>query len=382
MTTWGPVRLAFLVAVLAGGVLAGAWLASRHGHAPMSPDRLAGATGEPRSPTPGTETTPLVFTIATNKAEPLPIDHLFSPVPLGDGSILVADPTVQIWEVIRIDGTTVEQLPLPWPLVYPSPSTDGRLLAYTNASALHVYTRATRSDKMIQVGADPVGDQIVWSPDDARIALAHVGKDGTRVEIVDVATGVTHLRAYSTPGPTYRPQDQGLTILGWTSADEFRYRVWSPYARMQLCCEIAEGGTQYADTTTTERVVGVQEVAGPWSACGPRCGLPPAGYEGLDGVVSWCAQTPTCQPALGVVDRAAGTVREIAGTEYAVAYAVSPDRSMLALALRDNANRQTLRLIDLGDFSEKDYALPFVNEGHAIRWFPDGHALMLYFPGT
>jgi hypothetical protein len=43
---------------------------------------------------------------------------------------------------------------------------------------------------------------------------------------------------------------------------------------------------------------------------------------------------------------------------------------MLALTLRDNANKQTLRLIDLSDFIENDYALPYVNEGHCDPLVP------------
>jgi hypothetical protein len=61
---------------------------------------------------------------------------------------------------------------------------------------------------------------------------------------------------------------------------------------------------------------------------------------------------------------------------------VSPDGATLAPTLCDETNHQRLRLVDVATGSWKDYALPYVNEGHNVSWFPDGRSLVLWFPGT
>ncbi len=389
MTPGAAARFALLVGVLAAvGTLVVLNVALLH----RTPGGTSAVAAPQLTPTPGTETTPLIFDLAAHTARSLPLDHLFHPLPLADGSLLVADTVARRWEVVRVDGSIVQHLPLAWPDVYPTPSADGRYLAFGEDKLLHVYELASGVDRTIDTGTDPASEQMLWSPDDREIALAMGKVNGSPllVEVVDVTTGKDAWRM-SSPAGGYsnipHGADVGVRILRWTSDTEFEYRVWSPLETQPFCCGIAQGGQLYADTAHSGRTLSELDRRGPWSQCPGGCApLPPVGFENPDGIVSWCSATqPDCRPVLGVVDRAVGVVRQLvdgAATAIALDYAVSPEGATLALTLRDETNHQRLRLVDVATGAWKDYALPYVNEGHNIRWFPDGRSLVLWFPGT
>lgn len=96
--------------------------------------------------------------------------------------------------------------------------------------------------------------------------------------------------------------------------------------------------------------------------------------------MQWCLPTKsTC--VVGIVDRAAGVLRQLPDDGRLTDFAVSPDGSFVGLILPDRRHHERLRIINARDFTWQDYDLSYVYEGHAIRWFPDGRALVLYFPG-
>ncbi|HEX5480389.1 MAG TPA: hypothetical protein VFY79_11790, partial [Dehalococcoidia bacterium] len=305
-------------------------------------------------------------------------------------SMVVADPDAKHWEIVGPDGMVVKVLPLAWPDVYPTPTDDGRLLAYAKDKLLHIYDVSSGTDKTIDAGIDLADAQLVWSPDERQIAVAlsKTSFDPLFVGVADIAAGMMTKREYSPLGGVSNvPQGADATIVGWLNDSQFEYRVVSSVETDPFNSLVSQGGTLDLDSATSGQIVSELDTAGPWSWCAGGCApLPPAGFENTDGLVSWCSVAmPSCRPVLGVVDRSAGKVRRLldAGTTAIIEdFAMSPDAKTLAVTLRDKTNHQRLRLVNVQSGASHDYPLPYVNEGHGIRWSPDGKTILLYFPGT
>jgi hypothetical protein len=141
------------------------------------------------------------------------------------------------------------------------------------------------------------------------------------------------------------------------------------------------GGARYQVNDDGTAGVLLDQPGTQWDLCGPRCGLPPEGYESAPGVALWCQlqADKTCVLHTVYIDRTRGKMRELFTGYDVFAIAVSPDRSTLAYALSTDALR--IHILDLDDFTERDFTfdLPFVNN---LTWLDDGALLLTAVGGN
>jgi dipeptidyl aminopeptidase/acylaminoacyl peptidase len=375
-----------LGALLAVGACVGAYVASSGGDghgASVQRGITAGPTAI-ATPTPGTEIAPLYFDVSSRTLHTVGNgEALFYTVPLHGGELLIVNVSSRKWEIIQLDGEVVQSLPLGFPATYPTPSPDGQLLAYSEDRTLRVHDRGSGTDRVIDRRAEVASGQLTWSPDGTQIAVAFREGDAARLDVIDLASGGTTEVFSSGVTPAY------VAISKWRQPHEISFRVYEgadfrpgccPPTGSGGCCPL-QGGEAFSVSDDGTRLTDYDGSNPLWRACGPRCGLPPAGYESADGTVEWCiSAAPSC--TIGYVDRVAGEVRLIAQESEISDYALSPDGALLAMVLRDAGGGQRLRLVNVADWASEEYALPYVHEGHGVRWFPDGKTLVLYFPGT
>ena len=271
--------------------------------------------------------------------------------------------------IIDRSGVVTERLPVPEWMVAVSP--DERHIAWATDGGLHVYDRSTHAERVYSQPT-AVTATVVWSPDSAEIGyLRFTGYDAVRVWVVDIALGVER-RVYSAE------PDTRVQHLAFTAADRLQFDI-APLSSVAAQYDLPGARYVVADDGSGGRFL--DDPATLWSDCGSPCGMPPAGYEGVDGLARWCERSPgggACTFHLAFVDRVAGVVRELAAGDFA-AWSFSPDRRQVAILLSTDTD-QVLRVVRLDDFTSSDSPLGFTYANN-VAWFPDGRSLLLWTSG-
>ena len=303
---------------------------------------------------------------------------------LSDGGMLMSD-TTRAWpsspprngqaseETVMVDrdGAVTDRLPISRWIV--QVSSDGERIAWVANDGLHVYVRSTHAERVYPDVRWVTGEiKIAWSTDAVEIAFLTVtGDNAVHVDVINVASGVQH-RVYSA-----QPEAR-IQRMSFAANHELQLQIApinSPAAQYDL------PGARYvvADDGSGGRFL--DDPATLWSDCGSPCGMPPAGYEGVDGLARWCERSPgggACTFHLAFVDRVAGVVRELAAGDFA-AWSFSPDRRQVAILLSTDTD-QVLRVVRLDDFTSSDSPLGFTYANN-VAWFPDGRSLLLWTSG-
>jgi hypothetical protein len=273
-------------------------------------------------------------------------------------------------ETVIVDrqGNVTDRLPLSrWNV---SVSPDAQRIAWVAGQGLHVYQRSTRAERVYPEVTFVTGE-IVWSPDGAEIGYVRYTADDTvRVWVVKLVSG--EQRAVYSAGP-----DTRIRRLAFTANDELRFGI-APLGSVAAQYDLPGARFVVADDGSGGRFL--DDPRAPWSACGPSCGRPPAGYEDAKGLAIWCARTPAggCIFHLVFVDRDSGAVRELAVGEFPM-WSLSPDARQLAILLPAGSD-QVLRLVQMDDFTSRDIPLGFTYANN-VAWFPSGASLLLWSAG-
>ncbi len=300
---------------------------------------------------------------------------------LSDGGVLMSDAT-GAWpssprnaqageETVIVDshGAVTDRLPISRWIV--RVSSDGGRIAWVANDGLHVYDRAMRSER-VYPDVRWVTGEIAWSTDAAEIAyLTLTGDNRVHVVVIDITSGQQH-QVYSA-----QPEAR-IQRMSFAANHELQLQIApinSPAAQYDL------PGARYvvADDGSGGRFL--DDPATLWSDCGSPCGMPPAGYEGVDGLARWCERFPgggACTFHLAFVDRGAGVARELAAGDFA-AWSFSPDGQQLAILIFAGTD-QVLRVVRLDDFTSRDFPLGFTYANN-VGWFPDGRSLLLWTSG-